>query len=74
MREQVKEKVEDMFAEREMEHGTEGKIDLSKAKFGVVTDGCGPLSPSELDAISLLPIYVIPESTGDPITVTQTLI
>ena len=63
-----KEKVEDMYMEREDEHGGP-QYDLSKAKFAVVTDHCVSSTLSEQKLTKLIPVYVIPESTGDPVTV-----
>ena len=63
-----KEKVEDMFAERENTHGK--KIDMSNAKFAVLTDGIStPPSQLDLPNFYLIPVTVTPNSTGDPLII-----
>ena len=57
-----------MFAERENTHGK--KIDMSNAKFAVLTDGIStPPSQLDLPNFYLIPVTVTPNSTGDPLII-----
>ena len=61
----LKEKVEDMYEERKETHENDTSIyDLSNAKFRVVHHGGLPLR--EKKYATILPIFVIPSSTGEP--------
>ena len=60
-----KQKVEDMFYERELAHGAP-LYDMSNAKFAVVCDGIA-LPERDMRAGFMVPVYVIPASTGEPL-------
>jgi len=59
-----KEKVEDMFLEREQTHG-KSSYDMSKAKVHVVIDACC-LPYCELDHTTMVPIWMTHDATGEP--------
>jgi hypothetical protein len=63
----IKEKVEDMFEERAEMHG--GAVyDMSKSKVTIVIDGsCLPAVESK--HTTLMPLYIVPSSTGEPIMI-----
>ena len=56
-----------MFQERDDTHGKDA-YDMSKAKIAIMTDGIS-LPPAELKHAILMPVFAIPSSTGEPITV-----
>ena len=55
-----------MLLEKDLTHG-KPLFDMTNAKFAVVCDGIA-LPERDLDCAYLLPVFVIPSSTGEPVT------
>ena len=62
-----KEKVEDMLAMRELMHG-DSFLELGDAKFTIMGFCCYVLPPlDDMDELYTLPVFVVPETTQEPI-------
>ena len=60
-----KEKVEDMFLERQQSHG-KAKYDMRNAKVHIVVDACA-LPFNELDHCTLVPVWLTHDRTGEAV-------